>query len=285
MTLSHPYNGLRAAIATMHGKERVVAPLLAQWIDLRVERAEGVDTDALGTFSGEVERKGDMLETARAKAWLAIERSGARFGIGSEGAFGPHPVLPLLASGLELMLLVDAEAGYEICAHRRTRTNHGSASVRPDEAIDDFLARVGFPEHALIVRPEGGDRPAAVDKGIVDGRLLSEAIRTMAALSATGKALVMTDMRAHLNPTRMRAIKQTTKALALRIARLCPACLAPGFGLSEVQRGLPCRDCGSPTDLIHSEIHACNRCGHREHRRQRAAAVRADPSLCAFCNP
>jgi hypothetical protein len=285
MPLSHPYNGLSAAIATMHGKERVVAPVLAQWFDLRIERAEGVDTDALGTFSGEIERKGDMLETARAKARLAIERSGARFGLGSEGAFGPHPLVPLLASGLELMLLVDAEADYEISAHRRTRTNYGSTLVRPDEDVAAFLLRVGFPEHAMIVRPERGAAPAAVAKGIVDGEALREAICAMAAISATGRALVMTDMRAHLNPTRMRAIQQTTKALALRLARLCPACHAPGFGLSDVQRGLPCGVCGAPTDLVQSEIHACNRCGHREPRRRRPAAMRADPSLCAFCNP
>ena len=107
----------------------------------------------------------------------------------------------------------------------------------------------------------------------------------MAALSATGKAFVQTDMRAHLNPTRMRAIKQTTKALALRIARLCPACEAPGFGLVEPVRGLPCRDCGSPTDLIQSEVHACTRCGHREEKRKRPLTIRADPAWCPLCNP
>ena len=237
----HPYNGRRAAIATMHGKERVIAPIFSQWFDLRVERAEGVDTDALGTFTGEIERKGSMLEAARAKARLAIGRTGARFGIGSEGAFGPHPIIPVLPSGMELMLLLDAEDGREIVVQRRTRANYASTLVAPSDNLSAFLARVGFPQQGLIVRPEKSEGGFVAVKGIGTPEVLREAIHAMAAQSATGRAFVQTDMRAYLNPTRMRAIKQTAKALALRVARLCPACEAPGFGLVEAVRGLPCR--------------------------------------------
>jgi len=281
----HPFDGQRAAIATMHGKERVVAPIMEQWFGLRLERAEDIDTDALGTFTGEIERKGGMLDAARAKARLAIERTGAPFGLGSEGAFGPHPVVPILASGLELMVFIDSDSNHEIAVHRRTRTNFNSTFVSPGRDLSDFLARVGFPEHAVIVRPEKSDLRSAVVKGIVEREVLQGAIESMAAISASGRALVQTDMRAHLNPTRMKAIRHVAKALALRVARLCPVCGSPGFGLSDVKRGLPCRECGSPTDLIQAEVHACGRCGNQEHRRQRPMTVRADPMWCNLCNP
>jgi hypothetical protein len=285
VALYHPYNGRRSAIATMHGKERVIAPILEKWFDLRVERAEGVDTDAFGTFSGEIERNRSMLEAARAKARLAIERTGARYGLASEGAFGPHPLIPLMATGLELMLLVDGEENCEIAVHRRMRANYGWLVVSADENISAFLERVDFPQHGLIVRPEIYDGGFAAVKGIVMADVLRDAIEAMAALSTTGKALVVTDMRAHLNPTRMHAIKQTAKALAVRIARLCPVCGAPGFGLVDKMRGLPCALCTAPTDLVQFEVHACARCGHQEKRRERSSAARADPGWCFHCNP
>jgi hypothetical protein len=175
MARSHPYAGQCAAIATIHGKESVVAPIMAQWFGLRLERADGIDTDALGTFSGEIERKGSMLDAARAKARLAIERTGARFGLGSEGAFGPHPLLPILSSGLEMMVLIDSDSNNEITVHRRTRTNYDSTLASPGMDLSDFFRRAGFPEHAVIVRPEKSDERSAVVKGIVERETLHEA--------------------------------------------------------------------------------------------------------------
>lgn len=285
MTCRHPYDGRRAAIATMHGKERATAPVLGRWLGLRVERAEGVDTDSLGTFTGEIARAGDMLEAARAKALLAIERTGAMIGLGSEGAFGPHPIVPILASGLEVMILVDAEHDHQIVAQRRTRTNYDSTTAAPDDDLSAFLARTGFPAHAVIVRPEQCEDRFVVQKGVNDLQVLREAIRQMSARSRNGRALVQTDMRAHLNPTRMKTIGFVAKALALRAARLCPACGTPGFGRVDVLRGLPCEDCGAPTRLIRGEIHGCGKCGHRVTRRERPRSMRAEPMWCDLCNP
>ena len=263
MTLRHPFNGRRAAIATMHCKESAVGPVLARWFGLEVERAEGVDTDALGTFTGEIARAGDMLEAARAKALQAIRRTGATIGLGSEGAFGPHPFIPFLASGIELIVLVDAESNHEISVQRRTRTNYDFTAVKPEHDFSDFLSRIGFPLHAVIVRPEESDDPFVVQKGVADIRTLQSAVAIMIAQSKSGRALVQTDMRAHLNPTRMKTIAFVAKALALRAARLCPACRLPGFGLVDVARGLRCSNCGAPTQLVLAEIHGCRKCGHK----------------------
>ncbi|PPD44083.1 MAG: hypothetical protein CTY15_08475 [Methylocystis sp.] len=285
MTLPHPFNGRRAAIATMHGKEGAVSPVLSRWLGLHVERAEGVDTDALGTFTGEIARAGDMVEAARAKALLAIERTGASIGLGSEGAFGPHPVVPFLASGVEAIVLVDAENNHEIVAQRRTRTNYGFVTATPEEDFTPFLGRIGFPAHAVIVRPEACDDLFVVEKGVTDLRVLRAAVAGMSRRSSSGRALVQTDMRAHLNPTRMKTIHFVARALALRAARLCPACGAPGFGLVDVARGLPCAGCGAPTRKLLAELHGCRVCGHQEAKRQRAPSMRADPMWCDLCNP
>jgi hypothetical protein len=186
---------------------------------------------------------------------------------------------------LELMLLLDSRSNQEIVAQRRTRTNYESIFVSPGDDLSGFLKRMGFPQHAVIVRPEEDQKGATVVKGVVDESVLRDAVHAMAACSASGRALVQTDMRAHVNPTRMQAIRQTSKALALRMARLCPECGVPGFGLVEIERGLPCAACAAPTDLVRAEIHACSICGHREMKRQRPATLRADPVWCGLCNP
>ncbi len=49
-----PSAGARFSILTQHGKEREMAPLFADLLDVRLERATGFDTDTLGSFSCEV---------------------------------------------------------------------------------------------------------------------------------------------------------------------------------------------------------------------------------------
>jgi hypothetical protein len=51
-----------------------------------------------------------------------------------------------------------------------------------------------------------------------------------------GTAFVETDMRAHRNPTRMRAIKRATLDLVRRFRSPCPVCAAPGFAVTERPR-------------------------------------------------
>ena len=45
-----------AAFLTQHGKESLIGPMLQAALGCQVIRAEGYDTDRLGTFSGEVPR-------------------------------------------------------------------------------------------------------------------------------------------------------------------------------------------------------------------------------------
>jgi len=98
----------------MHGKERAVAPAFGPIVGLNVVATAGVDTDVLGTFSGETLRRGTMLETAVAKARLGVEATGLRLAIASEGSFGPHPQIFFMPAGIELLVLVDVDQGLVI---------------------------------------------------------------------------------------------------------------------------------------------------------------------------
>lgn len=57
------YRDRQVSLATMHGKERAIALPFSRALGLRVVLPSGLDTDALGTFSGEVKRNGIALKT------------------------------------------------------------------------------------------------------------------------------------------------------------------------------------------------------------------------------
>lgn len=276
--------GLRAALGTMHGKESAIAPPFAR-LGIEVIVPDGLDTDRFGTFTGEVQRAGTMGEAARAKAQAAIAAAGIAIGIASEGSYGPHPVVPFAAAGHELILWRDEACGLEIVETLADETpRYGHEEVASIEEADAFLTRIGFPKSGVIVAP--ADRPnGPVAKGLNERSELAEAIGAAARQSSTGRALVQTDMRAHLNPRRMQTIARLADALALRLATPCPACDAPGFGRTRVEAGLPCGDCGLPTGMIARDIFGCAACGHEQPRPRADGLTAADPRYCAFCNP
>jgi hypothetical protein len=82
----------------------------------------------------------------------------------------------------------------------------------------------------------------------------------------------------------MAVIAKAAEDLAARIARLCPACEAPGFGKTAAIPGLPCQWCGTPTSVPIADEWGCVRCAHRE-RVPRLGPVGADPGHCPACNP
>ena len=69
------FRGRRLVIATMHGKERVIAPILeeALGVEVVVPDISNFNTDMFGTFSGETERTLDPVETARQKCITACK--------------------------------------------------------------------------------------------------------------------------------------------------------------------------------------------------------------------
>ena len=86
------YRDQQVALLTQHGKEGVIAPVLAKLLGCRVEKVEGFDTDLLGTFTRDIAREGSQLGAARKKARIGMELSGFSIGIASEGWVGSAPI-------------------------------------------------------------------------------------------------------------------------------------------------------------------------------------------------
>jgi hypothetical protein len=277
-----------AVLGTRHGKLPAIGPTLEAQIGLRVGLVDTVDTDRFGTFTRDVPRAGTQREAARAKALAAIEASGSpRIGLASEGSFGPHPAIPFAAGGVELVLLVDAESGLELAGWDVTAdTNFGFADATSLEDALSFAGRAGFPTHGLVVMVPPGGRSSGrelVAKGVREQTSLERAVTE--TIRAHGSVRVETDMRAHMNPTRMRSIARASLDLA-RVARsLCPDCGRPGYVVVERVPGLPCADCGAPTSRALHERLSCAGCGREERRRIAVGPTGASPFECQECNP
>lgn len=270
------YQGLTAALATQHGKDRVIAPALAAATGVAVEVARGIDTDALGTFTGQTPRAGTMREAARAKARLGMVATGFPIGIASEGSFGPHPFMPFLAVGREMLLFIDDTRGIELVEESMSEsTNFAALDVTPGADVAGFLMRTGFPSHALVLR-SGGTIAKGIDSYLDLERLLA---------AAPQGARLETDMRAHVNPTRMAEIEKLAHRLARRIATPCPACGMPGFGVIRSETGLPCAECEAPTALVRNLVSGCARCGHEYETPRGDGRLVATPAECPACNP
>ncbi len=279
------YLDRQVSLATKHGKERAIARPFRRAVGLNVVVPE-LDTDALGTFSGEVQRQGSALDTCLCKARLGMAATGLPLGIANEGSFGPHPAIGFIPAGIEVMAFVDDERDIVITETLLTeRTNYGHREARNIEDLTEWLPIVGFPSHALIVRTNVNGPGAPIEKGIVSPDRLRVAIGLAAAQSDEGIAWVEPDMRAHFNPTRMTTIRQLAFRLARRVATECPACAAPGWGRIGVIDGLPCELCGEPTTMIRADLLGCAACAHREERSRRDNLERASARHCPQCNP
>lgn len=278
--------GARAVIATMHAKERVIAPLLARALGVDCFVPSAFDTDRFGTFTREIERTGSQLDAARAKIAAAFEQgSSTRVAIASEGSFGPHPQIPFVPLAREIVVMKDRVSGLELIGHYAgLSTNFGHTVVTDLVGASAFAERVRFPGHGVIVMGYVDQQPTpgrALIKDIDDWAELQRAIDEVIAIC--GAAFVETDMRAHRNPTRMRTIKRATLNLVRRFRSLCPICAQPGFAITKRLSGLPCSWCGGPTLALKADIYCCEGCGYREERAVKAAT--ADPVQCGGCNP
>jgi hypothetical protein len=157
-------------------------------------------------------------------------------------------------------------------------------AVLQTEAWAGVLAwakRADFPSHAVVVRPLGG--PAeAIRKGLATVPALEAAFAWAAQLSPDGQVQLETDMRAHMNPTRMALIGVATRDLVKRMSTLCPQCESPGFGVGRKLRGLPCEECGTPTKGVRAHLMTCVACEHQEEVAVSQRVAAAD--RCPVCN-
>lgn len=268
------------ALATRHGKEHQIAPALAA-IGWQVVVSD-IDTDAFGTFSGDVARVLTPKQTALAKARAGAEHLGVRYGMASEGSIGSHPSLPFVTSDFEILAFVDTELDLTW-----SETLLSAEIVAVSEKwsreldLDDFANRADLPNHSVIVR-NGGAQIVWVKKGLRD----IEAIADAAAECATHHEhiIVESDFRAMCSPSRQLNIEACAKNFASRLARLCEGCGYPGWGLTGFEFGLPCQDCGEiVAEVAEAELHGCLACGRAEQVHLGKTAV--GPERCHACNP
>jgi len=276
------FKGKSLLVATRHGKEQVLGPLFSEKLGLHCLEVPPIDTDRLGTFSGETERPGDILETAQLKAALGYEACPADLVLVSEGSFGPHPAIPFVASDLELLYLVESETGrFWRSDYLSTDTNFAARRIENLRDLREFAQEIGFPEHAIILKASQHDF-GVLFKGLQDSVALETAAKSLWA--SHGSVWAETDMRAHLNPTRMGVLAKAAEKMISRLQTACPNCQLPGFAGGQLVAGLPCGWCQRPTRLPLYESTLCSFCGHSERTMHPHGAV-ADPANCAYCNP
>lgn len=275
------YKDRKLCIATMHKKEEVIAPVLEKELGAICLTCAELNTDLLGTFSGEIERLGTPLETARQKCLTAMQFSGLDLAVSSEGSFGPHPAIGFVPCDEELLLFYDQLNNLEIFVREISlKTNFAGEELTDLSALKKFAVRSLFPSHALIVKDMSGN---VIEKGITDWQALERSFYKAKAVSQQVK--IETDMRAHFNPTRMAVIRACAEKLAAAVKSGCPACNLPGFTVSEAEPGLPCKLCHLPTRSTLKHISVCKGCGYKQETIYPHLKKFEDPAHCDFCNP
>lgn len=280
MSRAFDLDGKTAVIATLHGKEQVIAPGLAA-LGLRFLAAPAINTDRFGTFTRDIDRAGSQREAllAKAKAGLDLAHE-ADFAVSSEGAFGPHPHIPFVPSGFEMVGLLERKSGSIVIGrHLTIATNFMQAEARSWAEVRTFTGAIGFPRHAVVVM-ESKDGPVLA-KGVAS----EEELKSMchAYFKARGPVWLEADMRAHFNPTRMASVAVAAADLVYRLQARCPVCAYPDW-TPQVRDGRPCAWCDGPTVESWIEEYLCEACGHRT-RQCIEPERKGEPGGCHYCNP
>ncbi len=270
-------------IATKHQKELVIAPLF--WEEFRnyYFTSDAFDTDSLGTFSGEIDRKEDALSTLREKCIIANKATNCDLVVASEGSFGAHPTLFFAQANEELMMLKDFKNDIEIVAREISlETNFNGKLITNKADLLEFAEKVNFPSHAIILKPEEKNYSKII-KGITDKDVLLKSYNELK--QEFNSVYAETDMRAMFNPTRMKIIEKVTHKLIEKIKSLCPKCSLPGFDIVKAIPGLPCENCLLPTRSTLSYLYKCKKCCYEKELHYPRGIKFEDPTYCDNCNP
>lgn len=277
------FEGRQLLIATRHNKESVISPRFSNEWGTSNTVAKRLNTDQFGSFCGTYHRKEDPISAARMKCLAGLELYGLDLAVASEGSFGPHPQLFFAPIAEECLVLVDKKNSIEIAVrHVSMSTNFAAQELLEWKELEDFAYRTGFPDHALVLRAEYAN-VKEIQKGIRSWDELEQHFTRFQKKAQ--KVFAETDMRAHMNPTRMKEIDLAAEKLVQKLKRLCPDCSVPGFGSEEAIKGLPCSGCGLPTASISKVRITCDSCGFSAIESPQHGRTFEDPMYCQFCNP
>jgi hypothetical protein len=265
----------RLVLATHHHKGRIIAPV-AEAFGWRLDECD-VDTDTLGTFSGEVPRHHSPLDSARRKAELAPSDDHA-WRAASEGSVSrawwggvrDEELVVALAPGASVFVVGRAVG---------TATRAVALSVSPgtwNDEIDDAVVHALEGGHHLIATRG----PQVLGKGLAT----SDEVRELCLCrDGAEPTLLETDFRAHLCPSRATVIADAARDLLTRLTTRCPDCAQVGVGPVAIIIGRPCAWCGAATDEPRGTTWACPWCRWRDDRIDDERPV--DPGRCPRCNP
>jgi hypothetical protein len=277
------FENRKLVVATKHRKETVIAPILEKELGVICFVDETFDTDTLGTFTGDVERKLDPISAAREKCLQAIMINDCELGIASEGSFGPHPSMFFVSADEEVLIFIDKKNNLEIIAREISiETNYNGKELKTENDLIDFSKSIGFPAHGLILRKSKDDM-SEIHKGIADLEILKATFRNLHHKYRSVYA--ETDMRALYNPTRMKVIKKAAEKLVEKIKSACPSCQMRGFWITQAKKGLKCSLCGLPTNSTLSYIYQCQHCNFTREDLYPNKKKSEDPMYCNYCNP
>ncbi|WP_417371819.1 DUF6671 family protein [Gelidibacter japonicus] len=277
------FKGRTLIIATMHHKEKVIAPILEKELGVYCKTVPNLNTDTFGTFTGEVERKENAMVTVKAKALAALERTTETLVIASEGSFGAHPSCFFMSADEEMVILLDKKNNIEIRGrHLTTETNFNHQEIKNINDMKEFESRIGFPDHGIILKTKGRTVEERIFKNFPSSVSLRSKVNEL--LQGNKTITAETDMRAMNNPTRMKAIEKAVIDLVSNVKSICPKCNAPGFSVSAVVRGLRCSLCNLPTKSVKGYIYMCEICDF-SCEREKENITQEDPTYCDFCNP
>ena len=288
--MHHPYRGVHIALSTMHGKEQILGPLFQEIFNAKVLVPQDMNTDIFGTFSGEVPRKKDIKDVLRKKADLGMRISGHKYGIASEGSFGPHPWIPFASCNQEFLIFKDLERDIEVFSTGISLNSRAdSIQIQKLSEAQDFFRKIGFGSQGVIVRPPENLKNCEkyIFKGLREFRDVESAFLQIKRDLNVQKIVIETDNRCHMSPRRQKVIFNSGQLLVETLCSLCPECGVPGFEMFDYLRGLPCSECGKRSDKPQKELWRCpsKNCTYQEERGRLDGLQSLDPSECDECNP
>jgi hypothetical protein len=276
------YQNISILLASKHHKEEAIRQPFLESFGAEIKVTNDFDTDVYGTFSGEIKRVGTPYETVVTKALDAMARYNCDYVIANEGSFGPHPYNFFIPADLELMVFIDRVKNITIVeSELSTDTNFCQLDITHNQAYSEFLEKIQFGTHGLIVKDIDHDNVIA--KGIKELPQLQEILNE--SFQSCEKIRLETDMRAMMNPTRMKVINSLAKKLIIRMKSTCVKCGVPGFGKTSVQGRLKCEHCHSETELYEHKVLSCIECEHKVVYRRDDGLTRASQVNCPSCNP
>ncbi len=92
-----------------------------------------------------------------------MELSGLTVGLASEGSFGPDPFTGMFPWNVELLVWIDDHLGIEVVGMAQGAARSGHLQTGDWAEVEAYAVRQGFPQHQLVLRPEGADDLAGVN--------------------------------------------------------------------------------------------------------------------------